>query len=114
YDGTVFDATAAKWNLDRYFAPETNANIGQNLARHVVSVEAPDERTIVLTTSTPYAPILTDLTFLYMVSPTAYEELGKAGFGLAPVGTGKFILTESVPDSHVSFVKNPDYTWAPD
>src|SRR5690606_35638348 len=23
HDGTVFDATAAKWNLDRYFAPET-------------------------------------------------------------------------------------------
>lgn len=113
HDGTPFDAEAAKWNLDRYFDPEWGAQVGRNLARVADSVEALDDYTIVINLTEPYAPILSDLFILYMVSPTAYEELGRDNFGLSPVGTGKFRFVEIVPDSHVLMETNPDYTWAP-
>jgi peptide/nickel transport system substrate-binding protein len=64
--------------------------------------------------STPYAPVFTDLGILYMVSPTAYQALGKDGFGLAPVGTGEFKFESLVPDDLLTLVKNEDYAWAPD
>jgi len=58
-----------------------------------------------------YAPIYADLSLTYMVSPTAYEALGGDNFGAAPVGTGAWIPTEIVPNDHVTYRKNPDYTW---
>lgn len=114
HDGTPFDAEAAKWNLDRFFNPETGAQVGAGLAAIVTSVEALDPLTLQITMSTPYAPIFTDLGILYMVSPTAYEALGKDGFGLAPVGTGEFKFESLVPDDMLTLVKNEDYAWAPD
>ncbi len=113
HDGTPFNAAAAKWNFDRYFNPEAGAQVGRNLMRQVASVEAPDEYTLVFNLLNPYAPILSDLFIIYMVSPTAYEELGRDNFGMSPVGTGKFRVVEVVPDSHVTMVRNEAYTWAP-
>lgn len=113
HDGTPFDAAAAKWNFDRYFNPESGAQVGSNLRRQVESVEAPGDYTLVFNLLNPYAPILSDLFIIYMVSPTAYEELGRDNFGMSPVGTGKFRAVEVVPDSHVAMVRNEDYTWAP-
>jgi peptide/nickel transport system substrate-binding protein len=113
HDGTPFDAAAAKWNFDRYFNPESGAQVGSNLRRQVESVEAPDDYTLVFNLLNPYAPILSDIFIIYMVSPTAYEELGRDNFGMSPVGTGKFRAVEVVPDSHVTMVRNEDYTWSP-
>jgi peptide/nickel transport system substrate-binding protein len=113
HDGTPFDAEAAKWNFDRYFDPESGAQVGSNLRRQVESVDAPDQYTLVFNLLSPYAPILSDLFIIYMVSPTAYQELGRDNFGMSPVGTGKFRAVEVVPDSHVAMVRNEDYTWAP-
>lgn len=113
HDGTPFDAEAAKWNFDRYFDPEAGAQVGANLRRQVESVDAPDQYTLVFNLLSPYAPILSDLFIIYMVSPTAYQELGRDNFGMSPVGTGKFRAVEVVPDSHVAMVRNEDYTWAP-
>jgi peptide/nickel transport system substrate-binding protein len=113
HDGTPFDAAAAKWNFDRYFNPESGAQVGSNLRRQMDSVEAPGDYTLVFNLLNPYAPILSDLFIIYMVSPTAYEELGRDNFGMSPVGTGKFRAVEVVPDSHVAMVRNEDYTWAP-
>jgi peptide/nickel transport system substrate-binding protein len=113
HDGTPFDAAAAKWNFDRYFNPESGAQVGSNLRRQMDSVEAPGDYTLVFNLLNPYAPILSDLFIIYMVSPTAYEELGRDDFGMSPVGTGKFRAVEVVPDSHVAMVRNEDYAWAP-
>jgi len=114
HDGTVFDAEAVKWNLEHYFNPETAAQVGQSLAAIVTSVDVIDPLTVQITMSTPYAPVFTDLGILYMVSPTAYQALGKDGFGLAPVGTGEFKFGSLVPDDMLTLVKNEAYAWAPD
>ncbi len=113
HDGTPFDAEAAKWNLDHFFDPESAAQVGQSLAAITTSVDVVDDLTFTINMSTPYAPIFTDLGILYMVSPTAYQELGKEGFGLAPVGTGEFKFVSVVPDDQLILETNPDYAWAP-
>ena len=112
HDGTPCDATAVKWNLDRY-ALGTEAQIDNNWPDYIASVEAPDALTVVVNFKKSYAPFFSDLTLSYIISPTAFEKLGKDGFTNAPVGTGPFMPTEIIPNTHVLYVRNPDYNWGP-
>jgi peptide/nickel transport system substrate-binding protein len=45
--------------------------------------------------------------------PVYFEELGSEAFGLDPIGTGPFMLTEWVRDSHLTLTRNDDYWRGP-
>jgi peptide/nickel transport system substrate-binding protein len=111
HDGTPWNAEAAKWNLDKYLDPEWPKEVNQTWPDVVESIEIVDDMTIVINMLVPNATIFADLYITYMVSPTAYEALGFDEFGLAPVGTGAYIPIEIVPNDHVLYERNPDYTW---
>jgi peptide/nickel transport system substrate-binding protein len=112
-DGTPVNAEALKWNLEKYANPDTGAAQGADLIGLLEEVEIVDEYTFIMHLASAYAPLFYTLSGLEIVSPTAYEELGKDAFGLNPVGAGPFILKEFVADNYVLFEKNPDFTWAP-
>lgn len=108
-DGTVFDAAAAKANLDRAMEPDS---ITSTLLAPIASVAAPNAKTVVLTLDQPGAQLpltLSDLPGM-MVSPKAFGDKAKDdALTLAPVGIGRFTLDSAKPGASYVFKRSPGY-----
>ena len=110
-DGEVCDANAIKANFDA---------ILENRERHtwlemmhlLESVEAVDDRTLRITMSAPYYPMLTELGVTRpfgMISPKAMKD-GSTKDGVnAFIGTGPYKLTDFVTDEYAVFEANENY-----
>jgi peptide/nickel transport system substrate-binding protein len=111
HDGTAFGAEAVKFSLDR-IVEKKNAGFGQ-IAEYESS-EIVDATTVRVKTRKPYAPFLSGLAhaFTSIVSPAAAQKLG-ADFGARPVGSGPYVFKEWVRQDHVTYTRNPAYSWAP-
>jgi len=105
HDGTDFNAEAVKWNFDRVL------DSPQPFLKEVSSIEVLDEYTIRLNLSDWSCVILSDLERepLFIMSPTAFKELGHDGVTNHPVGTGPWMLSDWIRGQHTNFVKFPDY-----
>ncbi len=114
HDGTPMNAAAVKFSFDRIMSPEAASGVAHAFIGPFKSAEVVNDSTVRVQFSQPFAPFLTlaGLILFAPVSPTAVKRLGK-GFGLQPVGTGPFKFKEWVQHSHMTFVRNPDYRWAP-
>ena len=88
HDGTNFNASACKWNLDQYRGG------GRPELKKVVSIDVVDEYTVRLNLSEFDNTIVTSLGNTgdagRMISPTAFNTNGKAWCEKNPVGTGPF------------------------
>ena len=114
HDGSVFDADAVKWNIDRYIQTKGSsrtADLGS-----VNSVTVVDASTVRFNLKAAFSPLLGALVDRagMMVSRKVVEAMG-ADFTLKPfkAGTGPFILTEAVKNDHYTLEKNPDW-WGKD
>ena len=87
--------------------PDVN---GEGLSK-VVSVEAPDEHTVVYTLEQPAALFLATLARTDCTGTGIYskDSLGADGKWVAPIGTGPFNLGEWKQGQYVELVKNDDY-----
>ena len=133
HDGTPFNAAAVKFNYDRWKAYtkgdlQNNAYYygavfgGFGVDSNIVSVDAPNDTTVVMTLKAPQSNFLLAQTLQVfgIQSPTALQN-DKAdstplsannyaqGKGQSMVGTGPFMFKEWVPGDHVTLVKNPNY-----
>jgi peptide/nickel transport system substrate-binding protein len=136
HDGTDFNATAVKFNYDRWKAfpkgeLQDNAYYygavfgGFGASSNIDSVDAADATTVVFHLKAPQSNFLlaSTLQVFGIESPTALQA-GKADTtplkdnkyaqgslpqGQDMVGTGPFIFKEWVPGDHITVVKNPDY-----
>ena len=109
-DGTTFDAAAAKWNIDQRMDQAVNSPQRQLLAPIVASVDVIDANHVAFNLVAP-SPVLFSLLGErpgFMVSPTAWQQRGKA-FASQPVGTGAFVLKEWTRGSQVVLERNPTY-----
>jgi peptide/nickel transport system substrate-binding protein len=116
HDGTPFNAEAVKFTFDRIGVAKTTIGKGaEGLMGTYESTEVVDDYTVKVHFEEPFAAFLSSLSdpFLGIVSPAAVEEWGDEDFGQHPVGTGPFVFQEAVAGSHRTYVKNPDYNWAP-
>ena len=112
HDGTPFNAEAVKFTLDRVIDPTTKAGQSHDQLGPYDHTDVVDDYTVRVVMKQPYAALLTNLNgYLGIVSPTAVQQMGLAGFAQHPVGTGPFIFQEWVPKDHVALRKNPDYNW---
>lgn len=106
-DGTDFDATVAKANIENFIATG-GPQSGQ--ADLLDSVEATDATTLVLKLSDPDPALEISLSGAlgFMASG---EALGTEEIALSPVGSGPYVLdpTTTVVGSQISFVRNEDY-----
>jgi peptide/nickel transport system substrate-binding protein len=136
HDGTPFNATAVKFNYDRWKAYpkgdlQDNAYYygavfgGFGADSNIVSVAAPDDTTVVFTLKAPQSNFLlaSTLAVFGIQSPTALQAAkadttpikdNKYAQGLLPqgqdmVGTGPFMFKEWVAGDHITLVKNPSY-----
>jgi peptide/nickel transport system substrate-binding protein len=114
HDGTVFDADAVKFSLDRVKDPATGSLSGPSFLGPVDRVEVVDRLTVRLTYPKPYPALLDGLEtgYLAIVSPAAARKFGKE-FGQHPVGTGPYTFESWTRGQQVILKRNPAYSWAP-
>ncbi|WGF90744.1 ABC transporter substrate-binding protein [Marinivivus vitaminiproducens] len=113
HDGTLFNAEAAAFNLNRMVDPAKPTRNGEFLS-DMARAEAIDEYTLKLTMKQPSALVMSSLANEsgMIASPTALQKWGSE-YGRNPVGTGPFKFDSWVSGDHLKFVKNDDY-WGTD
>jgi peptide/nickel transport system substrate-binding protein len=109
-DGTPFDAESVAWNINRHKTHPSS--VLTSALEPIASVEIVDTHTVRLVLSSPFSPLLAQLASNagMMVSKNEAEAQGDA-FGSAPHmgGSGPFIITEQVPNDHVTLARNPNW-----
>ena len=108
HDGEMFDAEAAKVNLDRYRSAPESLRKGE--LRPVSAVEVVDAKTIRLRLSQPYAPLIAALSDRagMMISPRGMARLGDKLANELPCA-GPFKLTERVAQDRIVVDRFPGY-----
>src|SRR5215831_6931146 len=108
HDGTLFDAAAAKYSLDRHI--NMKGSFRRPELSVVDSVEVVDPSTIKLNLRAPFSPLLSQLTDRagMMVSPKAAEAEGDK-FALHPVCAGPYKFVERVQQDRIVVEKFDRY-----
>jgi peptide/nickel transport system substrate-binding protein len=115
HDGSVFDAGAVQFNLERMLdddhpAHDTGPFPLSFMLEMVKRVEVVDPLTVRLHLEEPFAPLLSNLAYPIglMVSPAAVMERGK-DYGRHPSGTGPFRFAEWESRRRVMLERYPEY-----
>ena len=132
HDGTLFNAAAAKWNLDRlqYLVNATGTNTGQvahtkslwmfpdGVTPIVDTITAVGDYNITITLNDPYGPFLNTLAYINagMISPTAHAGDATSFIPLTygkPIGTGPFTYDRFIPNVECRLQRWDRYWRAP-
>ncbi|MCD8221128.1 MAG: nickel ABC transporter substrate-binding protein [Clostridiales bacterium] len=112
-DGSAFNAEIAKKNIEAVRNHADGYSFLQSLDA-IDSIETPDELTLILNLNTPCNSLLNDFTYsrpLVMLGEAGFPEEGDPydqGI-LKPIGTGKWVVAEYVPDQYTLFERNENY-----
>lgn len=112
HDGTPFDATAVKVNLERLADPQptTPRPNGGTWRQYLQAVTFTDPYTVTITTKKPVGALLNYLAHGSggMISPAALKQYGD-DIGLHPVGSGPYQVKEFVPSQHLTLERYEGY-----
>ncbi|MDQ1082334.1 MULTISPECIES: ABC transporter substrate-binding protein [Microbacterium] len=113
-DGTPFDASAVKANLDHMVDPATQSGTAGGYLKPYESTQVVDDTTAVVTLNRPYAAFLEVLAqpFLGIESPTALARPQEENCA-SPVGSGPFKIVSYTPQQEVVLERNDEYNSAP-
>jgi len=103
HDGTPFNAAAVKFTLDRFVDPATQNPLRTSIGP-LKATEVVDDQTVRLTFASPFAPLLSFLTTVWMLSPTAVKKYGN-DFGNHPVGSGPFQFKSWVKGDRITLTR---------
>lgn len=113
HNGDPFTADDVLYTYERSSNPEISIHSG-NLS-NVASLEKLGDYEVKFTLKAPQASFLAKTLerasgrAMTIVSKRAIEEMGESDYGLAPVGTGPFMITEHVLGQGVTLEKFADY-----
>jgi len=109
HDGTLCDAAAVKFHIDRMLDPATGSAFRTILAP-IKDVRVVDHATLDLLLRQPFTPLLSWFTEGpgFVSSPAAVRKWG-AQYGQHPVGAGPFSFVEWVKDDHITLRKFPGF-----
>lgn len=110
HNGEELTAEAVKASLDFVLDPTVNSPARPTFDP-VVGAEIIDSYTVDIKLRQPYAAYTTVLSFLWLIPPKYFREVGPDGFGRQPIGTGPFKFVEWQKDVRLVVEANPDY-WA--
>ncbi len=105
HDGTPMDAAAIQANIERV-RDRVRGGWLAGAMRLITRIETPNATTVVLHLSAPYAPLLTSLSELWIVSP---RSPGWEGNITRPAGTGPFLFGQWQPNVRLIAPANPSY-----
>lgn len=111
-NGEEFNAAAAKFAFDRALDPK-NQTVGNtryllnNMNLDTVMIK--DANTLQIKTKQPSATLPGFLTEFWMIAPKYYTETSKEKVGLAPIGSGPYVLQEWKKDERVVLERREDY-----
>lgn len=103
-DGTDFNAEAVVWNFDKMVEYGKQTELAS-----CASYEATDDYTVVMHFDSWANNWVDTIGEVRIYSPDAFETNGADWAAINPVGTGAFVLSEFVQDSHMTYVKNENY-----
>ncbi len=108
--GRPFVASDVAFNIQRMVETRPENRV-RGMFEAITTIETPDDHTVRLKLSEPYAPLLINLAFTWaaMVSPEVVE---KGTVEREPVGTGPYILDKWERGIRATFKRNPNY-WKP-
>ncbi|WP_061978974.1 ABC transporter substrate-binding protein [Aureimonas sp. AU20] len=105
HDGSTMDSADVLASLKRW---ETVASRGQQAAKIITSIEAPDASTIRIVLNEPYAPLLSLLAFNNAAAIILPEENVAVPMEKI-VGTGPYMLKERKPDQYIQLTRFDGY-----
>ena len=108
HDGTTLDAADVVASLDRIRSPDTASPKASEFAA-ITSVEAVDDRTVVVHLSQPAPALLATLASGWGAILPSEKVASGHDFGNQPVGTGPFSFVSWQRDNAVTLAANPDY-----
>jgi peptide/nickel transport system substrate-binding protein len=109
HDGTPLKASDVKFTFERLVDPETASTSASELAS-MKSIEATDERTVVITLNAPDAAFLTNLAQpALVIYSEAFVKANNNDISQVAMGTGPFKFVEYVPNTRIVLEKNPNY-----
>lgn len=110
HDGQPFTSADVKWSLESGLAENARA---QGVVKNIASIATPDDATVVITLTRPYAPFLQQMkVFDTPILPQhvyGTGDLASNPANRAPIGTGPFKFDSWQTGQTVTLVKNPDY-----
>lgn len=114
HDGTPFNAAAVAATLAKIADPATKSQKAVYLLGPYDGTELPDEFTVRIRLTEPFAPLLDGLSQVYLgiASPAALAKWGDQ-YQLHQVGTGPFRFVSYQERQTLILERNPDYNWAP-
>lgn len=110
-DGEIFNAHAAKLNLDAVMANKERHR-WLEMVRLIDSIDVIDDYTLRISLREPYFPFLIELAVtrpMRFISPKAMIDGGTKNGVKAYIGTGPFVLSEHKTDVYAVFTHNPYY-----
>ncbi len=113
HDGSPLTASDVVFSLNRIKDPEI-ASPRSGDFEVVASAEAPDDTTLVVTLTEPFAPLLSKLAqSLNVVVSEAVASANDNDLNEVVIGSGPFKFVEYAPQTRLVLEKNPDY-WQTD
>ncbi|SOC45165.1 nickel transport system substrate-binding protein [Rhizobium subbaraonis] len=111
-DGEAFNAKAVEKNFQTVLSNASNHD-WLGLVEALASVKAIDDLTVEMVVKHAYYPLLQELSLVRPVrflAPQAFPDSGNTADGIkAPIGTGPWVLTESVLGQYDVFTRNETY-----
>ena len=106
-DGTDVTAEDVKFSLDRHLEVEGPLPLEADIA----SIEAADDKTVVITLNEAYTPFFSELAnFSNGILPKDFGGKTEEEFFQNPIGTGPYVVDEWDPAGDLTFVRN-EYYW---
>ena len=112
-DGLKFSNGADVTAEDVKFSLERHIEVGGPLPLEadIASIEAVDEKTVVITLNQAYTPFFSELAnFSNGIVPKDFGGQSEEEFFQNPIGTGPFVVSEWDPAGDLTFVRN-EYYW---
>jgi len=104
HNGRVMTSDDVKQNLERIAA--TQGTWLRSVASRIDRIETPDDDTINFTLSSPYSPLLSLFSELWLMAP---ESPGWDDTISTPIGTGPFMWSQQIPGDRIRMQAFPEY-----